>query len=43
MNKEFLNHLSQQCTEIAQAGLSKNERIISSSQQAHISLANGTF
>lgn len=42
MNKDFLNHLSDQLSEIRDAGLFKGERIITSSQQSHIKVADGS-
>lgn len=42
MNKEFLKHLSDQLSEIRDAGLFKGERIITSSQQSHIKVADGS-
>ena len=42
MNKEFLKHLSGQLSEIKEAGLFKGERIITSSQQSHIKVADGS-
>jgi len=42
MNQDFLNHLSGQLSEIKDAGLFKGERIITSSQQSHINVADGS-
>lgn len=42
MNKDFLKHLSNQLHEIKEAGLFKGERIITSSQQSHINVADGS-
>jgi glycine C-acetyltransferase len=42
MNKKFLKHLSDQVTEIKAAGLFKAERVITSSQQSHITVADGS-
>ena len=42
MNKEFLKYLSGQLSEIKEAGLFKGERIITSSQQSHIKVADGS-
>lgn len=42
MNSDFLKHLSGQLSEIKEAGLFKGERIITSSQQSHINVADGS-
>ncbi len=42
MNKDFLKHLSSQLRDIKDAGLFKGERIITSSQQSHINVADGS-
>ena len=42
MNQNFLKHLSGQLSEIREAGLFKGERIITSSQQSHINVADGS-
>lgn len=42
MNKEFLKHMSGQLSEIKEAGLFKGERIITSSQQSHINVEDGS-
>lgn len=42
MNQDFLKYLSGQLTEIKDAGLFKGERIITSSQQSHINVADGS-
>ena len=42
MNKDFLNHMSGQLSDIKGAGLFKGERIITSSQQSHINVEDGS-
>lgn len=42
MNQDFLKHLSGQLSEIRGAGLFKGERVITSSQQSHIKVADGS-
>ena len=42
MNKDFLGHLAGQLGEIKDAGLFKGERIITSSQQSHINVTDGS-
>ena len=41
MHQDFLGHLKQELNEVQEAGLFKDERIISSPQDAHIRLADG--
>src|SRR6478609_5921452 len=41
MKQDFLNHLAQEVKNLKQAGLFKGERIITSQQQAAITVANG--
>ncbi len=41
MNQEFLSHLQQQINDIRKAGTYKNERVISTPQDAHIKVGGG--